>query len=212
MDELSYGRAAAIRAKLDDVEKAAGGNAAGQKARYRARQKLSAEAQALLRAAEHEDAIRAEVKGMRHSKAGAEIRRKIAADRYRASLLDPLAALKPQSAAPHPAPAPAAIDEPGSNSAEWQRGFRKGNERARAVIASEFGQANRSAAAKLLGNAKLSTDEIVETLADMPDPQGQARFDAMLAKASSIPPVGGHSASEIQAMWARAAERAQGRM
>lgn len=59
------------------------------------------------------------------------------------------------------------------------RGFAAASARFVAVMSSEHFEGRTAQALKLLGNAKLSADEIINMLADMPDGSGAAMLAAM---------------------------------
>ena len=62
------------------------------------------------------------------------------------------------------------------------RGFAAATTRAAAVMSSEHFEGRAAQAVKLLGNAKLSADEITAMLADMPDGTGASMLDAIRSK------------------------------
>lgn len=107
------------------------------------------------------------------------------------------------------APKGAAAD-PGH--AQYVHGFQAAVDRNKAVFASEHFEGREKAAARLLGNAKLSADEITATLADLPKGEaGNNMLDGLKGKNPDLAPgaeAGGDaSKAEAGAVWDRVAER-----
>jgi len=101
--------------------------------------------------------------------------------------------------------------------AEYNAGFQKGaddaRQRALAVMASEHFTGRAPQAAKLLGNLKLSADEIIAMLADMPDQSGAEMLAAIRSQKNPDLGTGGGDAygersPNVAAMWKRAQAQA----
>lgn len=82
----------------------------------------------------------------------------------------------------------AEADEGPKDQASFDAGFAAATARATTVLASQHFAGHETQAAKLLANPKLSADEIVEMLADMPDGDGAKMLDAI--KAGNNPKLG----------------------
>ena len=86
--------------------------------------------------------------------------------------------------------------EDGGMSGTFATGFAAATERAVAVMSSEHAEGRMAQAVKLLGNAKLSADEITGMLADMPDGSGAAMLDRIKANNPNLGTGGGSEGND----------------
>jgi len=95
-------------------------------------------------------------------------------------------------------PADTPAKKPSSKAAAkaFANGLKAGTDRALAVMASEHFAGREAQAAKLLGNPKLSADEIVGMLAEMPDASGAQMLAAMREQKNPDLGTGGGNAGD----------------
>lgn len=178
-------RVAVLRAKIAAAVPIGATTPIEQRARATAYGRLSKTDKKLLSRADEAEATEQAVADLAASGRGAAIRAEVAESIYRAELHASLAAMPaigeaaPRTAPPAPqaiAARPVAIATAVPAEA---RGFAAGTARAVAVIQSYHFEGRAEQAIKLLGNAKLSADEINQMLADMPDGTGAAMLAAI---------------------------------
>jgi len=112
-----------------------------------------------------------------------------------------------------PAKATAHEDANPVAASSYAEGFAAGTQRALAVMGSEHFTGRATQAAKLLANAKLSADEIIAMLADMPDHSGAEMLAAIRSQRNPDLGTGGGDAYgerslDVAAMWKRAQAQA----